>query len=430
MTTGRLSRLAIACALALLVGGRAHAAGFLIFEQGAKAMGMSQAYTAQADDPSAMFFNPGGLAFQHERDFMAGVTLVQLGNSKFEGAAPFPGPGARANQSDQIVTPIHVYWVEPINDRLTFGLAVNMPFGLSTEWDDPDDFPGRFISEKAELRSIDVNPQVAWQITDRFGVGVGVWSRSADVQLKRRAAIVDPFTQSAVEVARVVLESDLDTDFGWNVGVLHRVTDRVSWGASYRSTTKIDFGGDGRLTQVPTGNPALDALVSGLLPFDQDLPLTTSIEFPDLASLGVAIRLTDTVLFEADFNWAGWSTFDTLRIDFASPNDALDSEVVSNWDDANQYRFGVNWTGHGDAEWRFGWYIDETPQPDEAVSPLLPDADRIGYSVGWGKPLGATFLDLAVLYVDFDTRTTTTNSDGFQGTYRSDVWLASATIGW
>ena len=119
-------------ALVVLIAAPAYGAGFSIFEQGTRAMGMAMAFTAQADDPSAMFYNVGGLAFMEQRDFYAGVTMVSLGDSDFQGELPFPGPTESGTQVDQFVTPVHFYWVEPINDTLTFGLALESPHGLIT----------------------------------------------------------------------------------------------------------------------------------------------------------------------------------------------------------------------------------------------------------------------------------------------------------
>ena len=60
----RISKCGMALGLGIaLLGatGSAQAAGFKVNEQGAKAMAMANAFTAQADDPSALYYNPAGL---------------------------------------------------------------------------------------------------------------------------------------------------------------------------------------------------------------------------------------------------------------------------------------------------------------------------------------------------------------------------------
>ncbi len=69
-----------------------HAAGFSIFEQGTKAMGMAGAFTAQADDPSMLFHNAGGLAFVEERAFSTGVTWITGTEAELRGRRPVPRP--------------------------------------------------------------------------------------------------------------------------------------------------------------------------------------------------------------------------------------------------------------------------------------------------------------------------------------------------
>jgi long-chain fatty acid transport protein len=363
---------------------------------------------------------------------MAGVTIIFLGDSDLTGLPPFPGPSFGGSQQDQLRTPIHFYWVEPISDRLTFGLGLMTPFGLVTEWDNPDQWSGRFISTKADLTAIDLNPNIGWQITDKLGIGGGIVVRMSSVELSKNLGAANPADPlfPVVDIAQTTLESDTEMGIGWNIGLLHKVTERFTWGFSYRSRVEIDYGGDARFTQVSTGSSQYDALIAATLPFGEDLPIGTSIEFPDMASLGLAYRISPKFLVELDLNWTGWSAFDQTVITFEGYPE-FGSIIDSDWDDSANYRAGLLWDVRGPGEWRFGAYYDETPQPDESVGPLLPDANRVGISAGYGRPLGKkTYLDLSVMKIEFDERTTTTNHDVFYGTYKTGVWLASASIGW
>ena len=94
LRTAVLAVLGVAAAVA-----PASAAGFGIFEQGTRAMGMAGAFTAQADDPSALWHNAGGLAFFDETDFAAGFTYIMSSEADFRGADPFPGTSASAGSA-------------------------------------------------------------------------------------------------------------------------------------------------------------------------------------------------------------------------------------------------------------------------------------------------------------------------------------------
>jgi long-chain fatty acid transport protein len=173
--------------------------------------------------------------------------------------------------------------------------------------------------------------------------------------------------------------------------------------------------------------------VRGVIPFDRDLPVRTSIEFPDMASLGVAVALSRNWLVEVDFNWTGWSSFDEVAIDFTgdASNSLPDSTIPEHWDDVNNYRLGLRWRRGLASEWRFGYVFDETPQPEEAVSPLLPDADRQGFTIGYGRR-GRVSTDVALMYLQFEDRTRARSfaeEGDFFGTYSSTAWLLGLTVG-
>ncbi|HVS03156.1 MAG TPA: outer membrane protein transport protein [Thermoanaerobaculia bacterium] len=425
----------VVAALVVVAAAPAGSAGFGIFEQGSQAMGMAGAFTAQADDPSAIFHNAAGLAFFTERDIMVGTTLITNTETSFRGAAPFPGPGVTADQESVVFFPSHAYYVQPINERMTFGFGFFTPFGLATEWENPDTFPGRFISYEAELQSFDLTPNIGWRLTPNFGIGIGAIARASTVELNQRAGLVNPFANFAVvDIADVSLESDWEIGYGFQLGLLHRVNSSFSWGLSYRSQVDTDYAGEADFTQISTGIPQLDAVVAASLPFGAPVAVETGIDFPDMASLGLAFALSRNTTLEVDANWTGWSSFDTLVIDFDDARDRgseLDVERREEWDDAWNYRLGFAWRRPGGSEWRLGYVFDETPQPERAAGPLLPDNDRNGFTVGYGSPRdGGMYWDVALMYLVFDEREVRESIDNFFGTYEQTAWLLGITVGW
>jgi long-chain fatty acid transport protein len=419
-------------ALAALAAGPIHGAGFSIFEQGAKATGMAGAFTAQADDPTMLYYNAGGLAFVDKTAFSLGATWIRGTKADFQGADPFPGSDVSAKQKTLSEFPPNAYWVQPITNTWKFGLGIETPFGLTTEWQNPQQFAGRFISTKASLQAFDLNPTLAWQITPSLGIGLGGILRYSKVELDRDIPAINPFTLQAADIGRLNLDADYAKAYGFNIGILDKYNESFSWGFSYRSKISEDYTGGAHLTQISTGNPQLDAILAAQLPYGTRLPVKTTIDYPDQASLGFAFGLTRNLLLETDFNWMGWSKFENVPITFTGgPTDSLpDTNLPEKWKNAFSYRIGLRWNSSPGSQWRFGLLYDQTPQPDEAVSPLLPDANRYGYCIGYGHTQGFKF-DLGLMYLNFKDRTTTkarSDQGPFFGTYETQAVLLGLNL--
>jgi len=408
------------------------AAGFSIYEQGARSMGMAGAFTAQADDPSAMFHNIGGLAFLDGHQVAVGTTLIAQTEKDFTGAAPFPGRGADGERTDTIFYPSHVYTTHELSPRWRVGFSLNNPFGLATEWKNPSSWPGRAISYNAEMRTYDLTGGVGWQPDPTFGIGLGVIVRWSDLTLQRRLLLPDPIFGMPVDVADAKLDSDFDNGVGYTAGLLHKPNDRFHWGLSYRSKITIDYGGNLRLRQIATGIGPFDQFVATALPFGTDIPITTSIEFPDLASLGLGFALSGDTWLEVDLDWTGWSSFDRLVVDVPSdPRFNLDRK--ESWEDVWSVRVGYRWRTSPSSEWRVGYLYDESPQPTSSVSPLLPDADRNALTGGYGWSGTSFQADVALMYLAFDSVDVSPADgqiDGFYGTYETTGWLLGVTLTW
>jgi long-chain fatty acid transport protein len=416
------------CTLALsLVPLPLRAAGFALFEHGAKGMGFAGAFTAQASDPSAIFHNPAGIAFLRGKQFYLGDTAV-MPKWSFEGANPFPGAGVSESGATNVLLPPAAYYTQAFSPRVAFGIGVFVPFGLKTEWANPEQFSGRYISQKASLGGFAVNPTVAVKLADRLAVGAGLDVRLSTVTLDRHVPVINPFTQKPVDAAAEQLDAGTNVGIGFDVGVLAKVSDSISVGASYRHQVKVDYTGTASFTPIPTGNAQLDARVQSVLP-SQSLALNSSITFPAFASGGVAYHRGDWV-FEADVNWYRWSSFTAIPVTFPDRPD-LSGAITEDYSNSFQYRFGLEKTLNDAWTVRGGYFWDETPAPPASVSPLLPDADRNGFCLGGTWKSGSLRLDAASWFVLARDRSTAGLSrDRFEGTYKSHAFTLGVFLGY
>lgn len=407
----------------------AFGSGFALYEQGAKAVSLGGAFAATADDPSAIFFNVAGIAYQRQTAASVGSTVITFA-AEFTGSNDeFPGPDTTAFWEDHIFTPVNAYFVMPLGENMTIGYGQFTPYGLRTDWEDAQTFPGRFISKDANLKTQSIQPSFAMKTPDgRFAWGAGIEYRLAHVTLARNIGAPNPFTQGISDIGKVRLDSDWNGALGWNVGLMFRPNDSWSIGASYRAAMEIDFDGTADFTQLLTGFPQFDAAAARLLPRDQDMSLT--LDFPANAYLGVAHQLTPTWRIEADLGYATWSKLKELLVDFRDPT-TPDLVAPQNWDDTYTYRLGANHQVTSRWDLRFGMYYDENPQPVESVGPLLPDSDRWGPSFGVGFKSKHWHVDVTELYVVFKDRDTKgRNQDNFNGVYKTTANLLSFNLGY
>jgi long-chain fatty acid transport protein len=421
---GRLL-LAAAIALAPLP---VRAAGFAIFEQGARGMGFAGAYTAQTEDGSAIFHNAAGIAFLKGTQVYIGGTLIHP-SSDFTGAAPFPGPTVTETGDVGIIPVPSAYFTTHLSRGLVLGVGVYSPFGLKTQWANPDTYSGRFISLVADLKSISLNPTLAYKLADRLSIGAGLDVRFSSVNLVRRvAAPVNPFTQKAVDIAEANLQSNTNTGIGFNLGLLAKPTESLALGVGYRHKVKVDYDGTATFTQIPTGNTQFDALVKPSLPAGQPA-LKTSIEFPSILTSGVAYTMKDWTI-AADVDWYHWTTFQTLGIVFVD-QPGLSQSLAENYTNSWQFRFGVERRLNETWAVRAGYCRDNSPVPAISVTPLLPDADRDIFALGLSWTSGRLRLDAGAWYLHFHDRSTEgltgTTTTGSTRTRQSTAACRSAT---
>ncbi|MEO8190625.1 MAG: outer membrane protein transport protein [Acidobacteriota bacterium] len=417
----RLNRISLPLALVtFLAAAPAFPAGFQVMTQGAKATGMGLAFTAVADDPSAIFYNPAGLGWQKHFEAQVGAEFLSKVKGDFEGANPYPGVGVSEKQHSTTFVVPNVYAVVPLTNELNFGLGINAPYGLGFRWDRAETFSGRFVSQNAVVQTVDLNPVISFQATPTFAIAVGADYRVSKVQLERNNAAINPLTNSVVDVAHVKLNSKLQDNhgWGWNAGILFKPIPQFSIGAAYRSKIKIDYEGTANFEQRLTGTP-FDALVAPQIPKGTH-PVQTSIEFPATMNLGTAFTFPSDFLVSLEADWTQWSSFKALDIRFPDLT-GRDLHRETDWRNSWAYRIGVQ-KKFGAMAFRAGYYRDKTPQPTEDIGPLLADNDRDAYSVGFGFGTDHWGIDLSDLYLKVHDRSNPSRSnDNFYGTFKEAV---------
>lgn len=404
----------------------AQASGFALESQGARAMGFSGAYVAQATDPSAIFYNAAGIGFVKGKQLYVTGTFAGL-STDFTGSGPYPPVGRLETSSRGLGVLPSFFYSQPVSDNVVFGLGVSRPFGNRSEWQNPDEFTGRYICLDCKLDSWSINPTIAFRLADRFAIGGGVDIRLSSFNLSRRLiADPNPFPEPT-DVAELTLDSGTDTAVGFNLGLLAMPSENVSFGLAYRHEVTIDHGAQANFVQILTGNTVLDQAVAIALPASQ--PATVSFTYPGSIAAGLAVRRGYWTV-EVDFQWMLWSSFDAVTINYQNAP-GFDSVLVQDWQDTWRGAIGVEYLIRDDWEVRAGYGYDHSPAPTETISPFIQDADRHTFAGGGSWKYENLRFDFNLRYVLFRTSSTLGISRyDYNGSYQSGSLQAGVSLGY
>ena len=411
------ARILLTCAACLLVAGGAWAGGFSIYEAGARATAMGGAFTATADDGSAMFYNPAGLAFLQGTALDLNVSPV-MPHAKFTGAVGPDGNYATGETEDNVYPAPGTYFYRN-NGNFTWGVGVYAPFGLGVEWKDKNDWIGRRYSYDVYLATIYLTPTVAWRLSDRVGFAMGIDAAFTHINYKKRQAIRFGGNADLVDVIDAEIDADSDLNFTPTAGLMVQATDWLTFGVMYHHEKNMAIR-DGDLTLTNVAPAALRETVDGQIAAlgGRHHKGKSDLRLPHIWSMGVAFQITPELRAEFDAVHFGWSTFDQLVLDF--DGEALDQTIIEGYDDAWQYRFGASYDLSPELTVMAGYVHDDTPQPIESMTPMLPDGDRNDYSFGLQWQASPRFtVTAAYMGVDFDERSNVV--DGVQRTFEPET---------
>ncbi|MHB1051688.1 MAG: OmpP1/FadL family transporter [Thiobacillus sp.] len=353
MTSSTFNRLPLGLALAGMAS-LTHAAGFALIEQNASGLGNAYAgQAATAQDASTIFFNPAGMTMLPDRQVVVAGHLIKP-QAEFTGSVSpvIPGVNNGGNGGDAggLAFVPNTYFAYRLTPDIHVGVGMNAPFGLKTEYDST--WSGSTHGIKSELKTINLNPSIAWKANESLSLGAGLSIQYAKATL----------TSNAVTAGIATIEGD---DFGWgfNLGALWKLNDSTRIGLSYRSEVDQKLEGTAKFSAAPGSNTKA----------------TASVTLPDSASLSLAHKLNPRLELLADVTWTGWSDFDELRVKRAV---GIDLVTPENWSDSYRYSVGVNYRMNDKLTLRTGLAYDETPVSDTYRTVRIPDESRTWLAFG------------------------------------------------
>lgn len=406
----------------------ARGAGFLIYEHGVVAMSLAGAFTGLANDPSAIWHNPAGLAWVDGTQLLVGATFIFPSGSvtmvNLTGQPTF-------NQKKQIFYPPNFYLTHKLTDRLAVGIGVFAPFGLGTSWpNENNDFPLRYLAVMADMKTIQVNGVVAYKLSDNVSIGGGVYYVNSHL----KQDLVQLVTIPGVTPVSFDVPASLKgkgTSFGWNAGILFKM-DKISFGANYRSRFNVDYSGT-----------AVNSLEFVSPPYRPFIPTngnaTLTFKFPDILTFGLAFHISDKVTWTVDYHEYLWKRYDayTVKIDYPSP--FPDAEIIAepHWKNNPCYRTGLKYQYNDRLTLMGGILFDKTPQPVDDMNPALPDSNRLGVTFGFAQKIGKISLEFAYQYEHFYSRSSDhhfifgpISPNPARGTYKAMAHLFGLNLGY
>ena len=175
--------------LALAFSGVASASGFqLIGEQNASGLGNAGAGSAAvSENASTIFYNPAGMTQLQAREVSLGGTLVKT-NFEFSNNGSSTGAlsGDGGNGGGLGFVP-NAYMSFAITKDLYIGLGLGAPFGLKTEYD--DNWRGAAQSVSFDIKTINLNPSIAWRATEWVSLGFGLNWQKVEAEYIRAVAV-------------------------------------------------------------------------------------------------------------------------------------------------------------------------------------------------------------------------------------------------
>ncbi|MDR3374816.1 MAG: outer membrane protein transport protein [Ancalomicrobiaceae bacterium] len=396
--------------IAAAMVGQASAGGFGIREQSAEGLGTAFAGMAANDTLSAMFWNPATLTsvrgFETSSNLSGILPIVNVNLNR--------GPLAAQNEGNVgigVIIPSS-YLGYRIDDHWVVGLGINSPFGLMTSYGGGTNLRTYGVAGTSRVVSIDVNPNVAYQINSMVSVAAGLQVQYMELR------------ESAFGPNNSTYAGHTDNlGLGYTLGATFKPMAGTELGIGYRSGITNRIGGTLTILTGPYAGA-----------YGGDLKLKT----PGTLSVGLSQAIGDKWTVRAGGEFVNWSTLKSVPV--SGPASQIvagllggSTSIPYNYNDSWFFSAGADYKYSDDLTLRAGIGYELSPNDDANRSFRLPDSDRVWLSGGFSyAPAKNYSVDLGYTFIHgFGDKLLSAAQGGpltnnaFSGTYNANIHILS-----
>jgi long-chain fatty acid transport protein len=350
---------------------------------------MAGAFTAVADDGSAVFYNPAGIS-------QIDGTVIAGGMAMFSPEIRYAMPSGATEKSTKSAFGPAFFLTHRMTEKFSAGLGLYAPYARDAEMG--DDLANGFASQRSKMVRTDLSAVISWKAADNFSVGGGlvVGYSQADRSVPAAPGL------------RIIDKID-GTGLGGIVGLLWRANDYLKAGITYRTGMSIDHDGD---RTMEAGGVATRSSAR------------SKVRYPASLGFGIALAPTANLTLALDASWTGWSSMEqvTTRTDlWPDSTTQLNARDSSDVRIGGEYRLPAGWSV------RAGYAYGHGAFPNTHIVPAQPDADGHEMGLGLGKATGNWKIDCAYHYAVTRETNASANVYGYNGKYNMRQHLLGLT---
>jgi long-chain fatty acid transport protein len=375
------SRLLLTVALAAGLTTGLSANGLNLNGNGSKANAMGGAFVGLANDFSAAYWNPAGLAQMDKSSFsLYGADILPFGTYKLD---PY-GIDAKSTFTHYLIPGLGYF--RPVGENIVVGVYVYAPSGAGAKWDGADLAAltgGTAFDWYSMLGLFTVSPAVAIKVTDTFMLGATVDVSYGMLNMDQPFAL-GQYSERLKGLA-----------VGGTIGLLFKPVEQFSIGVTYKLPFKAKLKGD---VTIPNAT-----LLGAESTVDTG---TREATWPMWLAGGIAFKPMASLTLTADVQYTNWKKMQTIPISFEDvvwenwfgAGGLYDQVYELLWKDTTQIRFGAEYMVSPSFALRAGYYFDPNPGPLETQNILLPEFKYNWVTFGFGYLAKSFVIDASFEY--------------------------------